>query len=161
MTDQPRPNQKKECNYIVLAELLNLNSIATRSKELVVKEDRPEAPAKEILMPGFYFQIGDEITIDIAKLNEVQKGQLAYLEISNAIVRLNTNYNAELLKKKITDVDLYKVQIKNTFVYYNTIVDTLTINNFCQKWEDKKAFILNPQFVGYSTQLIEEFYLSI
>jgi hypothetical protein len=145
-------------NYIVLSDNLNLEGIAERKSEIKITNKFDNGEEETVILPKAMFKIGDEIEIDLSILDESQLITLCGHEASLAIVRLNTGYTEES-KKQGNAKDLYKIKIANKSEYFNVVLEEEKINMFCSNWEDKKAYILNPNFAETFTPLIDKFYL--
>lgn len=149
-----------KAKYIVLAEYANLNGIVENPKEIYSNwRDGDDKPHQKLL-PNYLFERGQEIEIDLATLSEIDLATLAEKEGCYALVRLNTDYNAQA-KKQGLEVDLYKIQIGTETKFYNTVKPQGVINSFCQNWEEKKAYILNPIHTRWFMPLIDAFYSGI
>jgi hypothetical protein len=146
-------NQK----YIVLSEYANLSGIIENPKELYQSFVTGDNTTRKQLLPVTMFERGQEIELDLSKLNDGQLTDLAMKEGCFALVRLNTGYNSEA-KKQGFEADLYKVQVGNESKYSNSVMPVGVISQFCQNWEDKKAYILNSQYSRWVLPLIDKFY---
>ncbi|MGL6345038.1 MAG: hypothetical protein ACRC80_38530 [Waterburya sp.] len=149
-----------KAKYIVLSEYVNLNGIIENSKELYANWRDGDDKSHQKLLPNYMFSRGQEIEIDLATLSETGLATLASLEGCFALVRLNTDYNAQA-KKQGLEVDLYKIQIGTETKFYNSVKPQAVMNSFCQNWEEKKAYILNPVHARWFLPLIDSFYGSI
>ena len=146
--------------FIILSEYCNLNGIASSKKENYQNYISGDNVTRRQLIPSYMLERGEEFEVDFSKLDETQLRNLCEKEGCLAIVRIDTNYNKEV-KKQGLEADLYKTKLGNETKFTNSIMPEHVINQFCQNWEDKKAYILNSAYSRYYLPLIDKFYLEL
>jgi hypothetical protein len=149
-------NQK----YYILSEYVNLNGISTNSKEIYQSYITGDDTSRKQLIPNYMFERGQVVDIDLSQLDDNALTSLCSKEGCLAIVRVDTEYNEEARKQGF-DADMYKILVGNESKYTNTVMSVSVISQFCTKWEEKKAFVLNSQYSRYYLPLIDKFYLDI
>lgn len=146
--------------YIVLAEYANLNGIKENKKDVYQSYITGDDVKRIQLVPSYMFERGQKFELDLSTLDTQQLENLNSKESCYAVVRLGTNYDEEA-KKQGFEHSLYKIRIPSTnkIDWYNTVMPGSVINEFCQRWESEKAYILNPSYSNWSLPLMDKFYL--
>ena len=156
-------NKSNIQEYYVLADMVNLNLFPNRDKSFTVSYntgiESGTQMTKTVSVPDYMRKRGDIIKFDLSTLDEAQLQSLCSLEIARGIVRTKTDYN----KHKIaTDLgrDLYKIIVNNSAQWVNTTYDQPTMMEFGDA-EKTGAYILNPLYSHFYTQIIIDYYTDI
>lgn len=144
--------------YYVLSEYVNLSGIIENKKELYTDYVTGDNLSRKQLLPNYMFERGQLIELDLDKLDEIALLGLCSKEGALSLVRINTDYNEEARKLGL-EADMYKILVGNESKYVNSVMPQPVISQFCQKWEEKKAYVLNSSYSRYYLPLIDKFYL--